>query len=965
MERKHRVTLTALLLGATLTACGGSASPTASSSPVSLGELANSLDITGPSAPSNLTWNASGMTVTLTWGASTDDSGVIQGYELWYGSFFLGLFSDTAVSLIGFKPSTPYAFTVKARDDAGNVSVASNQITVLLGPTQDTTPPTAPTNLKAVTIADTSARVSWTASSDDVGVVVYQIYANGVLSGTVAAGTSATVAGLSPSTAYSITITASDAAGNVSPASAPLSVTTLQGVDTTPPTPPTNQVASTLTRTTVTLSWSASADNVGVAGYTVYNGNVVVASSAGLAASVSGLTPGNTYSFTVVAFDAAGNVSASSNSVSVGTPIGYTLTIATSGSGTTSPAAGTYSYPAGAVVSVTATPSSNYTFSGWSGAATGTSNPVSIVVTGNATLTATFTAVQSSLSINVGGAATGTFVADQYFTGGTTYSNTNTIDTSALSSSSSVPAAVFQSERYGEFTYTVPSLTAGSPYIVSLYFAETYLTAAGARAFDVAINGTTALSGFDIYAAAGAQNKAVARSFNATATSAGQIAIQLSTGSSGVENPKLCGITIAPGSLPTYTLTVSTTAASGSSGSVTGGGISCGSTCTANVVQGGSVTLTAVPGTGSMLSSWGGACSGTSTTCTVTMDAAKSVTAAFIVGNPAQGPCDIYEAAGTPCVAAHSTARALYASYTGKLYQLRRADNTTKDISVLAAGGFADTATQDSFCSGSSSCVISIIYDQSGKGNHLPIAGWSTYMSSGKGSNAADGKTTVGGHTVHGIYVTSNSNYVQNKAPNVAYRLTNSNGVAKGNQAQTMYMVVDGTRYSSQCCFGYGNAETSGMNDGNGTMEALYWGTDTAWGGRGDGNGPWIAADLENGMFKGNATCNNCNSGPWPNSKSLTHKFVTAMLKGPAANTFTLKGGNAQSGTLTTMWNGARPTPNYYPKKLQGAIILGTGGDGSSGGTGTWFEGAMTSGVPSDAVDEAVQANIVAAGYGK
>jgi hypothetical protein len=90
------------------------------------------------------------------------------------------------------------------------------------------------------------------------------------------------------------------------------------------------------------------------------------------------------------------------------------------------------------------------------------------------------------------------------------------------------------------------------------------------------------------------------------------------------------------------------------------------------------------------------------------------------------------------------------------------------------------------------------------------------------------------------------------------------------------------------------------------------------------------------------------------------------MVKGPAANTFAIKGGNAQSGTLTTMYNGPRPTPSgYYPKRLQGAIILGTGGDGSNGGTGTFFEGAMTTGNPGDAVDDAIQANIVAAGYGK
>ena len=108
--------------------------------------------------------------------------------------------------------------------------------------------------------------------------------------------------------------------------------------------------------------------------------------------------------------------------------------------------------------------------------------------------------------------------------------------------------------------------------------------------------------------------------------------------------------------------------------------------------------------------------------------------------------------------------------------------------------------------------------------------------------------------------------------------------------------------------------------------------------------------------------------------------FVTAVLKGPSAGScppgltgsgcFQLKAGNATSGRLAikfnanTMGYGARP-PGYTPQKKSGAIILGTGGDGSNGGTGTWFEGAMTVGVPPDSADDAVQANIVAAGYGK
>ncbi|HEX2670775.1 MAG TPA: arabinofuranosidase catalytic domain-containing protein, partial [Polyangiaceae bacterium] len=236
-----------------------------------------------------------------------------------------------------------------------------------------------------------------------------------------------------------------------------------------------------------------------------------------------------------------------------------------------------------------------------------------------------------------------------------------------------------------------------------------------------------------------------------------------------------------------------------------------------------------------------------------------------------------------------------------------------------------------------------------------PVAHW--LPNGGVEANAANAKITVGGHTAHGIYVTANSN--------VAYRNNSTKGVAKGDEPEAMYMIVDGKRFNDSCCFDYGNAETSGNDDGNGTMEAVYWGSDITWGGKGEGSGPWVAADLENGVFKGNKGGWQSQSLSTPSAKSVIAQYATAMLKGPSGNHFTLKAGSAQSGQLTTMWDGTRPSSGYSPKKLQGAIILGTGGDGSNTGTGTFFEGAMTSGVPSDAVDEAIQANIVAAGYGR
>jgi polygalacturonase len=183
-------------------------------------------DTQPPAAPSNLAWSNTGETVTLSWSASSDDTGVAS-YELFYGNFDLGTFDGTSVALIGFKPGTPYTFTVEARDAAGNVSVASNAATVLLGLAQDTTPPTAPTNLTASNVTASSVALRWTASTDDVGVVVYQIYAGPTLKATAVGSTSAALSGLAAGTTYSLTVKALDAAGNASAASAPLSVTTL------------------------------------------------------------------------------------------------------------------------------------------------------------------------------------------------------------------------------------------------------------------------------------------------------------------------------------------------------------------------------------------------------------------------------------------------------------------------------------------------------------------------------------------------------------------------------------------------------------------------------------------------------------------------------------------------------------------------------------------------------------------
>jgi hypothetical protein len=132
-----------------------------------------------------------------------------------------------------------------------------------------------------------------------------------------------------------------------------------------------------------------------------------------------------------------------------------------------------------------------------------------------------------TLQINAGGPAVSPFVADEDFAGGGTIHHTNTIDLSGVTNPA--PMAVYQTGRDGNFTYTVPGFTPGSSHTVRLHFAETFWTAAGLRIFNVVINGTTVLTNFDIFAAAGAMNRAVVEQFTVNANSSGQYVIQFTT----------------------------------------------------------------------------------------------------------------------------------------------------------------------------------------------------------------------------------------------------------------------------------------------------------------------------------------------------------------------------------------------------------------------------------------------------
>ncbi|WP_136607775.1 fibronectin type III domain-containing protein [Paenibacillus dokdonensis] len=179
--------------------------------------------------------------------------------------------------------------------------------------------PSAPANLRSTAVTSSTISLAWNASTDNVGVTGYDVYQGSSLVGSVSGNTLAFIhTSLTADTTYSYTVKAKDAAGNVSAASGVLSVKTSAsggGTDTQAPTMPTNLAVTSVTTSSVSLSWTASTDNVGVTGYNVYQGTTQVMTVTGTTATVTGLAAGTAYTFKVAAKDAAGNMSPQSASV--------------------------------------------------------------------------------------------------------------------------------------------------------------------------------------------------------------------------------------------------------------------------------------------------------------------------------------------------------------------------------------------------------------------------------------------------------------------------------------------------------------------------------------------------------------------------------------------------------------------------------------------------------------------------
>jgi fibronectin type 3 domain-containing protein len=288
---------------------------------------AQNADTQPPTTPSSLSAvSAPPSGVALTWGSSSDNVGVV-GYYVYRNGAPIVSVSGTSFTDPALAPGY-YSYTVAAYDAAGNISPRSSSANIMV--TQDTTPPSAPTGLSAspsstyINYASTSSiqiALSWNASTDNVGVVGYNVYRSGVkLTNASNTVTNTSFTDTLPATpwVYSYTVSAYDAAGNISAYSAPATVSVIS--DQTAPSTPTGLSAKQTALTGVTLTWASSTDGIGIGGYYIERSGLIVGTSTVASYVDSNVVAGTYYSYIVSAYDPAGNISESS------TPAALTVT---------------------------------------------------------------------------------------------------------------------------------------------------------------------------------------------------------------------------------------------------------------------------------------------------------------------------------------------------------------------------------------------------------------------------------------------------------------------------------------------------------------------------------------------------------------------------------------------------------------------------------------------------------------
>ena len=346
-------------------------------------------------------------------------------------------------------------------------------------------------------------------------------------------------------------------------------------------------------------------------------------------------------------------------------------------------------------------------------------------------------------------------------------------------------------------------------------------------------------------------------------------------------------------------------------------------------------------------------------------------------GNNTEGPCDIYGKAGNACVAAYSTIRRLLSTYAGPLYQVRSGSNAmntgsggqTHDIGQTA-GGFADIAAQAAACA-NTTCTVSKLYDQSGKGNDITVAK-AGLPNGGDFADEDDFETTigrtdtkdkikVGGHDVFSLYMEARQGYRQTMV---------GNDMPVDSEPQGIYMLADGTRTGTACCWDFGSVSPNPKTYN--VMNTLFFGV--GFWGKGEGTGPWFGADIEAGVWMGGSAPGQPGWGDLEtadeapantNNPSLRVKYALGFVKtAPDPERYALRMADiATATTVKTAFAGDYPQGRNLDS--QGAVVLGVGGDNSNNSWSTFYEGAIVAGFPMDATEDAILQNLKALGYGQ